>query len=78
VDTPAPMPPAAAVLANWIPDPTPEFGSDPGPFLALMLAGMVVGILGHLFRSRTMVALGVGAVFLGTFLLPLATYLSKS
>jgi hypothetical protein len=68
----------ALVLANWIPDPTPEFGTDPKPYVTLMLAGLAVGILGHLFRSKTMVALGVGAVFLGTFLLPLAVYVSKS
>jgi hypothetical protein len=43
-----------------------------------MLAGLAVGVLGHLFRSRLMVILGVGAVFLGTFLLPLGVYLSKS
>lgn len=69
---------AVALLANWVPDPTPEFGSDPKPYVTLMLAGLAVGILGHLFRSKTMVALGVGAVFLGTFLLPLGIYLSKS
>jgi hypothetical protein len=68
----------ALVLANWVPDPTPEFGTDPQPYVTLMLAGLVVGILGHLFRSKTMVIIGVGAVFLGTFLLPLALYLSKT
>ena len=36
-----------------------------------MLVGLAVGVLGHLFRSRLMVIVGVGAVFLGTFLLPL-------
>jgi H+/Cl- antiporter ClcA len=43
-----------------------------------MLVGLAVGVLGHLFRSRLMVIIGVGAVFLGTFLLPLTVYLSKS
>ena len=69
---------ATALLANWVPDPTPEFGADPKPYVTLMLVGLAVGILGHLFRSRTMVVIGVGAVFLGTFLLPLGVYLSKS
>ena len=68
----------ALVLANWVPDPTPEFGADPKPYVTLMLGGLAVGVLGHLFRSKTMVILGVGAVFLGTFLLPLGIYLSKS
>ena len=69
---------ATALLANWVPDPTPEFGADPKPYVTLMLVGLAVGILGHLFRSKTMVVIGVGAVFLGTFLLPLGLYLSKS
>ncbi len=67
-----------ALLANWVPDPSPEFGADPKPYVTLMLVGLAVGVLGHLFRSRTMVIAGVGAVFLGTFLLPLGVYLSKS
>ena len=69
---------ALLVLANWVPDPTPEFGADPKPYVTLMLGGLAVGVLGHLFRSKTMVILGVGAVFLGTFLLPLGIHLSKS
>ena len=69
---------ALLVLGNWVPDPHPEFGADPKPYVTLMLVGLAVGVLGHLFRSRLMVILGVGAVFLGTFLLPLGVYLSKS
>jgi len=69
---------ALALLANWVPDPTPEFGADPKPYVTLMLAGLAIGILGHLFRSKTLVVIGVGAVFLGTFLLPLGLHLSKS
>lgn len=67
----------AAVLAT-IPDPSPEFGSSPTPFVMLMVAGFVIGILGHLVRSRPLVAIGVGILFVGTFLFPLAIYLSKS
>jgi hypothetical protein len=69
---------ALLVLANWVPDPTPEFGADPKPYVFLMLAGLAVGILGHIFRFKIMIIVGVGAVFLGTFLLPLGVYLSKS
>jgi hypothetical protein len=69
---------ALLVLANWVPDPTPEFGADPKPYVTLMLAGLAVGIVGHIIRSRLLIILGVGAVFLGTFLLPLGVYLSKS
>jgi len=66
------------VLANWVPDPTPEFGASPTPYILMALSGFVIGTAGHLFRSRFLIILGVGAVFLGTFVLPLATYLSKS
>jgi hypothetical protein len=67
-------------LASLIPHPVtePVLGPDPKPFLAVMLAGFVIGALGHLFRSRIMVAIGVVAVFGSTFLLPLALYLSRS
>ncbi|MDQ4040378.1 MAG: hypothetical protein M3141_01350 [Actinomycetota bacterium] len=67
-----------ALLANWVPDPTPEFGADPKPYVTLMLVGLAVGIVGHVVRSRPMVVAGIGLVFMGTFLLPLGVYLSKS
>lgn len=72
------MPAVALVLASWIPDPSPEFGSSPTPFVLLMVAGFVIAVLGHLVRSRPMVAIGVAVVFFGTFVFPLAVYLSKS
>ncbi|MQA73872.1 MAG: hypothetical protein GEU88_05930 [Solirubrobacterales bacterium] len=43
-----------------------------GPYIALMGLGFAVAILGHLSRSRWMVAIGVIMVFLATVLLPLA------
>jgi hypothetical protein len=69
---------ALVVLANWVPDPTPEFGADPKPYVTLMLVGLAAALLGHIFRFRIMIILGLGAVFLATFAAPLAVYLSKS
>jgi hypothetical protein len=68
------------MLASFTPDPAParEIGPDPSPFLMAMVAGFIVGVLGHLFRSRTLVVLGVVTVFASTFLLPLALFLSRS
>lgn len=43
-----------------------------GPYIALMLAGFVIGILGHLTRARWLVAAGIVLIFLGAFLFPLA------
>lgn len=48
----------------------------PGPYIALMLAGFAIGILGHLAGSRWLVAAGVILIFLGAFLFPLAVNLT--
>jgi sulfite exporter TauE/SafE len=43
-----------------------------GPYIALMGVGFALAILGHLSRSRWMVAVGVIMIFLATLLFPLA------
>ena len=43
-----------------------------GPYVALMLIGFGVGILGQLFRQRWLIAAGVVLIFLAALLLPLA------
>ena len=58
------------------PPPAALFPHSPGPYIALMLIGFVVGILGHLFKVRWMVASGIALIFLGAFLFPLAANLS--
>jgi hypothetical protein len=67
-------------LASFSPDPfdRPSFTASPTPYVLLMAAGFVIGVLGHLLRSRFMVAVGIGGVFLGTFLLPIALFISRS
>lgn len=65
------------MLANWIPDPSPEFGSSPWPFVILMLVGFVVGTFGHIIKSKATVAVGIGLIFLGTLVLPLIVNLTK-
>ena len=62
---------------NWIPDPSPEFGSSPWPFVILMLTGFVIGIFGHIIKSKPVIATGIGLIFLGTLVLPLIVNLSK-
>jgi hypothetical protein len=49
----------------------------PGPYVALMLTGFGVGILGHLTRARILVAAGVILIFLGALLFPLAATLTS-
>ena len=48
-----------------------------GPYIALMLIGFAVGILGHLTELRWLVAAGVVLIFLGAFLFPLALNLDR-
>jgi hypothetical protein len=43
-----------------------------GPYLSLMVAGFAIGIFGHLFRARWLVAIGIIFIFLGAVALPLA------
>jgi hypothetical protein len=49
-----------------------------GPYVALVLIGFAVGILGHLSSSRWLVAAGIVLIFLGAFLFPLALNLTES
>jgi hypothetical protein len=43
-----------------------------GPYVSLMIAGFAIGIFGHMFRSRWLVAIGVILIFLAALALPLA------
>ena len=59
-------------------DPNPTFGASPTPFVVLMVAGFVIGVIGHITRTKGLIALGIGMIFLATFLLPLITNVVKS
>lgn len=49
----------------------------PAPYIALVLIGFVVGILGHLSALRWLVAAGIVLIFLGAFLFPLALNITE-
>ncbi len=66
----------AALLALAPLDDNPSFGTDPTPFVVMMLAGFAIGVVGHVVRLRFLVLLGIGLIFLACFLLPLAANLS--
>lgn len=51
--------------------------TSPTPYIVLLLTGFAVGILGHLTRSRWLVASGVILIFLAALALPLAANLSS-
>jgi hypothetical protein len=54
------------------------FEPSPLPFIALMGLGFLIGAAGHVYRSKTAVATGIGMIFLATLLLPLGLYLTDS
>jgi hypothetical protein len=66
------------LLQAFFYDPNPTFGASPTPFIILMVAGFVIGVIGHIVRAKGLVALGIGMIFLATFLLPLITNVLKS
>ena len=53
------------------------FSPSPLPFVVLMALGFVVGVTGHVYRSRPMVATGIGLILIATLLLPLAIYATE-
>ena len=52
------------------------FTPAPEPFIALMFLGFLVGAAGHVYKKPTLVATGIGFIFISTLLLPLGIYLS--
>ena len=76
------MLPALLVLAQFLnpdqgPKPTGDWSEDPEKFVALVLIGFAVGILGHLFKVKTMVATGILMIFLATVALPVWLQLTR-
>jgi hypothetical protein len=57
--------PAAQILPDAI-----------GPYMTLMVIGFGVGIVGHLFRWRLLVAIGIVLIFLATVVFPIAVNLT--
>ena len=62
---------AQSPIPKALPDASPE------PIVTLLLLGFVIGILGHLFRSRFVVALGVLLIATATVVLPLVVLFSR-
>jgi hypothetical protein len=47
------------------------FAPSPEPFVALMFAGFLVGIAGHIYSSKAAIITGIALIFLATLGLPL-------
>jgi hypothetical protein len=52
------------------PDQSGGFRVSPRAFLAILLAGFLIGVAGHVLRSRAMVAFGIALIFGATVLVP--------
>lgn len=53
-----------------------NFAPSPWPYIVLMMGGFVVGTFGHIIKSNTLIATGIGMVFTATLLLPLLFHLT--
>ena len=65
----------APVIAQFLdkgegPDQSGDFSVDPKAFIVLLLLGFAIGTLGHIYKSKTMVAVGIAMVFLATVAIP--------
>jgi hypothetical protein len=49
-----------------------------GPYLALVVIGFAVGIVGHLFKQRWLVGVGIALIVVGALLLPFAAGIPSS
>jgi hypothetical protein len=56
--------------------PSQDAATDPKRYLMLLGIGFVVGPLGHLTRTKTLIAAGLALIFLATFVLPLYFHFS--
>jgi Flp pilus assembly protein TadB len=70
------------VLAQFLsPDDGPgqsgDFQVSPRFFLVLLGLGFLIGTVGHIVKSRTLVAAGVLLIFAATIFLPIAYTISR-
>ena len=54
-----------------------SFRTSPTPFVVMLGIGFAVGVFGHLYGSRFVVAIGVAIIFLATLFIPLALSLYR-
>jgi hypothetical protein len=59
------------------PEPRGDWEVSPSFFIVLLVLGFVIGTLGHLIKSRTLVAAGVILVFAATVFIPIAIGVSN-
>jgi hypothetical protein len=61
-----------ALLLAALPElPSRDVGTDPKPFIAIFAIGFFIAVLGHIAKSKTLIASGVLMIFMATFGIPL-------
>jgi hypothetical protein len=69
------------VTAQFLPDDGPgqsgDFQVSPTFFLVLLGLGFLIGTVGHIVKSRTLVAAGIILIFAATLILPIAYTVSR-
>jgi hypothetical protein len=70
------------VIADFLspgggPDQSGDFQVSPRFFLVLLGLGFLIGTLGHIVKSRTLVAAGILLIFAATIFLPIAYTVSQ-
>ena len=68
---------ALLVTGTALAQSSPAFETSPWPFIITFGVGFGIGVLGHLYGSRLMVAFGIAIVFVATLVLPLALSISN-
>jgi hypothetical protein len=57
--------------------PSQDVATDPKRYLILFAVGFAIALLGHMTRTKTLIAAGIALIFLATFLLPLYFHFSS-
>lgn len=52
--------------------PSAALPHSPGTYIAIVLVGFAIGTLGHLFKVRWLVGIGIALIVVGALLLPFA------
>ena len=70
-----------SVMAQFLPDDGPgqsgDFRVSPTFFIVLLGLGFLIGTLGHIIKSRTLIIAGILLIFAATIFVPLAYTLSN-
>ena len=69
------------LMAQFLPDDGPgqsgDFRVSPTFFIVLLGLGFLIGTLGHIIKSKTLVAAGILLIFASTVLMPIAYSVSR-